>query len=102
MAHERHKRKYAEGELEEARVFYFRGPGNRMNLRVQNLTVFVQIAVGIDDATWLFHLRSGDYSRWLREAIRDGALAEEVERADKDDSRARVARARAERYTAPS
>jgi hypothetical protein len=26
MAHKRHKRKYAQGELEEARVFYFRGP----------------------------------------------------------------------------
>ncbi|HEY3826134.1 MAG TPA: HAD family hydrolase [Bryobacteraceae bacterium] len=108
MAHERHKRKYAEGKLEEARVFYFHGPEKRLNLRAQNLTVFMQTAAGIDDETWLFHLRRGDYSQWLREAIRDAGLAEEVERVEKDeslspaDSRSRVAHAIAERYTAPT
>jgi hypothetical protein len=86
MTHERHKRYYAEDELEEPRVFYFHGPENRLNLRAQNLTVFVQMAAGIDDETWLYHLRRGDYSQWLREAIRDAGLAEEVERVEKDES----------------
>jgi len=106
MAHKRHKRKYAHGELEEARVFYFRGPGDRLNLRAQNLTAFVQIARGVDDDTWLLHLRRGDYSRWLREAIKDDALAEEAKMAEQDqslspaESRSRIAQAIAERYTA--
>ncbi|HEX8810355.1 MAG TPA: hypothetical protein VF742_00045, partial [Terracidiphilus sp.] len=108
MAHERHKRKYAEGQLEEPRVFYFRGPEQRLNLRAQDLTMFVQIAAGVDDQTWSFHLRRGDYSRWFRDAIRDAALASEVELAEKDqsltpaESRTRMTRAVAERYTAPS
>jgi hypothetical protein len=106
MAHKRHKRKYAQGELEEARVFYFRGPGDRLNLRAQNMTAFVQIAKGVDDDTWLLHLRRGDYSRWLREAIKDNALAEEATTVEQDqslspaESRSRIAQAIAERYTA--
>ncbi len=107
MVHERHKRKYAQGRLEEPRVFYFRGPENRLNLRAHNLTMFVEIAAGIDDETWLFHLRRGDYSRWLREAIGDANLADEAERVERDvslspnDSRERISRAITERYTAP-
>ena len=74
----RHQRKYAEGELPENRSFYFRGPGDRLNLRAQNLILFIQIAEGIDDDTWLHHLRQGDYSRWFREAIKDDKLADET------------------------
>lgn len=75
----RHHRKYAEGDL-RWHSFYFRGPGARHNLRAQNLTVFCQIADGIDEETWLFHLRRGDYSNWFRHAVRDGFLADEAKR----------------------
>ncbi len=34
--HRRHIRKYAQGELEEERVFYFRGPEGKLNLRAAN------------------------------------------------------------------
>ena len=54
---ERHVRKYAEGELAPDRSFYFRGPDGTLNLRAQNLIVFNQMADGIDDGTWLHHLR---------------------------------------------
>jgi hypothetical protein len=37
--------------------FYFRGPDDKLKLRAQNLAVFVQLAEGVDDETWLFHLR---------------------------------------------
>jgi hypothetical protein len=37
------------------------------------------IAEGVDDETWLFHLRNGDYSQWLRESIKDSTLADEVQ-----------------------
>jgi hydroxymethylpyrimidine pyrophosphatase-like HAD family hydrolase len=74
----RHNRKYAEGNM-RYRSFFFRGPGNRHNLKAQNLTFFSQIADGIDEETWLFHLRRGDYSRWFRGAVKDRYLAEQAE-----------------------
>ncbi len=77
----RHHRKYAEGNL-RWHSFYFRGPDGRHNLKVQNLAIFCQIAQGIDEQTWLFHLRRGDYSRWFRHAVRDEFLAEETHRVE--------------------
>ena len=75
---QRHRRKYAEGTLGPDKSFYFTGPAHRLNLRAQNLAMFTQIADGIDDETWLHHLRRGDYSRWIRDAIKDDEMAEEV------------------------
>ena len=60
--------------------FYFRGPHGRQNLKAQNLTVFSQLAEGIDEDTWLFHLQRGDYSRWFRDAVKDPYLADQTER----------------------
>jgi hydroxymethylpyrimidine pyrophosphatase-like HAD family hydrolase len=71
----RHRRNYAEGELPDDRSFYFRGPQSRLRLRAHNLMIFLQIAEGVDDDTWLFHLRRGDYSRWFEEMIKDPDLA---------------------------
>lgn len=104
----RHKRKYAAGELPEHCSFYFRGPDSRLNLRVQNLTLFTQIADGVDDDTWMHHLAQRDYSRWFREIIKDDELAAEAAKveAQKDisprESRARIRAAIEERYTAPA
>ena len=77
----RHHRKYAEGNL-RWHSFYFRGPDNHHNLKAQNLVVFCQIAQGIDESTWMYHLRRGDYSRWFRHAIKDDHLADETERVE--------------------
>lgn len=103
--HQRHSRKYAEGELGEDKSFYFRGPDGALNLRAQNLALFVQIAEGVDDRTWLHHLRAGDYSRWLRDKIKDDELADEVAIIEHDESlapsesRDRVRKAIESRYT---
>jgi HAD superfamily hydrolase (TIGR01484 family) len=75
----RHRRKYASGELGEDKSFYFRGPGGKLNLRAQNLTLFTQIAEGVDEETWLHHLRKNDYSQWFREAVKDDGVADEIE-----------------------
>lgn len=105
---QRHRRKYAEGELPPERSFYFRGPDGKLNLRAQNLIVFRQLADGIDDETWLHHLRQGDYSRWMKTAIKDPSLAEIVHEVEDmpelsaQDSRQRVATAIQERYTLPA
>jgi HAD superfamily hydrolase (TIGR01484 family) len=103
----RHLRKYAEGSLGEDKSFYFRGSAGKLNLRAQNLVLFNQIAEGVDDETWLYHLRRADYSRWFRDSIKDDALAEEVARieeqqADAATSRAAIKTAIEERYTAPA
>lgn len=78
----RHLRKYAEGDL-RWHSFYFRGPDNHHNLMAQNLVVFCQIAQGIGETTWMFHLHRGDYSRWFRHAIKDDYLADETERIER-------------------
>jgi HAD superfamily hydrolase (TIGR01484 family) len=78
--HHRHHRKYAEGELPPDRSFYFQGPEGKLNLRAQNLMMFLQLADGVDDDTWQHHLNQGDYSRWFRENIKDDILAAAAER----------------------
>jgi hydroxymethylpyrimidine pyrophosphatase-like HAD family hydrolase len=104
----RHRRKYTEGELAPDRSFYFRGPGDRLNLRVQNLSLFNQIAEGVDDETWLHHLLRGDYSRWFREQIKDDDLAREAAAIEldaalsPDRSRALIRAVIESRYTAPA
>ena len=102
----RHLRKYAEGNM-RYRSFFFRGPDDRHNLRAQNLAVFCQIAEGIDEPTWMFHLRRSDYSRWFRNAVKDSHLADEMERIERRDdlspelARHLVRELVAARYTLP-
>ena len=106
--HQRHVRKYAEGELPPDRSFYFRGPEKKLNLRAQNLKSFEQLADGVDDATWMHHLRKGDYSRWFRQEVKDEELSREAERVEQDpslsprQSRERIRAAIDQRYTLPA
>lgn len=106
--HRRHVRKYATGELGEDKSFYFRGLDGQLNLRAQNLGMFIQLADGVDDPTWLHHLRSGDYSRWFREAIKDEGLAAEAAGVERQadlaprQSRELIKAAIERRYTMPS
>jgi HAD superfamily hydrolase (TIGR01484 family) len=104
----RHVRKYAEGDLGEDRSFYFRGPNGQLKLRAQNLMLFVQIAEGVDDATWMHHLRQGEYSDWFRQRIKDPAMADaaqEIERQPDitaDESRAKIKELVERLYTLPA
>jgi len=104
----RHTRKYAEGDVGEDRSFFFRGPNGALNLRAQNLMLFLQIAEGVDDATWEHHRRAGDYSAWFRDVIKDIDLAAEASAIETDDaldathSRRRIAEAVRQRYTTPA
>jgi hydroxymethylpyrimidine pyrophosphatase-like HAD family hydrolase len=108
QAHKRHTRKYAEGDLGEELSFYFRGPDDALNLRAQNLMLFLQIARGVDDRTWAHHLRKGDYSVWFQTVIKDNELAREAadvegnEALDLSESRYLIEKAVTRRYTAPS
>ena len=104
----RHRRKYATGELGEDKSFYFRGPDGKLNLRAQNMSLFAQLAEGIDEQTWTQHLHQGDYSRWLREAIKDQELADTVATIEQNpkltptQSRQQVIEAIRKNYTAPA
>lgn len=104
----RHRRKYAEGELPEDRSFFFRGPDNLLNLRAHNLILFMQLAEGVDEKTWLHHLRRGDYSTWMSEGIKDSHLADAVRRIEQrpsvsaERSRQMIRSAIEERYTVPA
>lgn len=106
--HLRHKRKYARGDVGADRSFFFRGPHGALNLRAPNLAMFIEMANGVDDDSWLFHLRDGDYSRWFRDAIKDESLADEAARVEQDaglapsESRARIREAIEKRYTLPA
>ena len=104
----RHLRQYAEGELSAQQSFYFRGAEGKLNLRAQNLVVFMQLADGVDDTTWVYHLRQGDYSHWFRHLIKDEELADETAAIEQDtalsaqESRSRIKSAIERRYTAPA
>lgn len=102
----RHRRKYAEGNM-RYHSFYFRGPGKRHNLKAQNLAIFSQFAEGIDEETWLYHLRRGDYSSWFRTAVKDPYLADQTERIERranlepDETRKLIRNLIEARYTLP-
>lgn len=104
----RHTRKYATGDLAPSKSFYFRGPDGKLNLRAQNLMMFLQLAAGVDDATWLYHLHRGDYSRWFKEMIGDEELASDAASVEDQgdlspsESRAAIKAAIEKRYTAPA
>jgi hypothetical protein len=104
----RHTRKYAEGALPPERSFYFRGPQNKLKLRAHNLILFLQMADGVDPETWTHHLKRGDYSDWIRHAIKDDELADQISAFEKndalsaEDSLREIREAIEQRYTLPA
>ena len=81
---QRHKKKYAIGDM-GYNSFVFTGPENKLQLKANNLMMFVHLAEGIDDQTWLYHLNRGDYKRWSADCIHDDELVAKVEEAEKKD-----------------
>lgn len=101
----RHKRKYASGDM-GYHSFYFNGPGRRLNLKAQNLLMFMQMAEGVDDDTWLYHLRRHDYSNWFRNSVKNPELAHLTEQIEREEgcpgqSRRAIFGLIRSRYTAP-
>ena len=103
----RHSRKYVEGNLGR-HSFFFRGPEQRLKLKAHNLQLFALLADGVDDDTWNFHLRNGEYSKWFREYIKDPELASAAELIERDlrlsavASRAVILQEITKRYTLPA
>jgi hydroxymethylpyrimidine pyrophosphatase-like HAD family hydrolase len=102
----RHRRKYAAGDMHD-NSFFFTGPFRRLNLKANNLMLFIQMASGIDDETWLYHLTRHDYSNWFRYAVKDEKLAIESthiedQQLNAEGSRQAIFHAIMERYTMPA
>jgi hypothetical protein len=72
------------------------------------LKIFLQLAEGVDDETWLYHLQRGEYSRWFCEVIKDEDLAVEAKGIEQQpdtpasETRALIRAAIEQRYTAPA
>jgi HAD superfamily hydrolase (TIGR01484 family) len=104
----RHTRKYAEGTLGEDRSFYFTGSENALHIRAQNLLMFLQIGEGVDLDTYRYHLQRGDFSNWVRTAIKDSVLADEIAQVEAkrslpaDQARQAIRAAVERHYTASS
>ena len=71
--------------------------------------MFLELADGLDDETWSFHLDRGDISTWFREAIKDEELVEEALAVEKEaghldpaESRRRIREIVEARYTVPA
>ena len=102
----RHIKKYATGNM-DYNEFYFKGPEGKLNLRAYNVVVFMQLAEGVDNETWMFHLKRHDYSEWFKNALHDDELADqaqEIENKSNDpkQSKDEILKLIAQKYTAPA
>ena len=90
------------------RSFYFRGPEGKLNLRAANLMSFLNLLDGVDDETWLYHLRTREFSSWFKGEIKDEDLSREAEAIEAlpelspAESRARFRSLITNRYTVPA
>jgi HAD superfamily hydrolase (TIGR01484 family) len=103
----RQTRQYREGRLAPEISFCFKGRDGKPNLRAHNLMTFNELARGVDEETWLYHLRRNEYSKWMRESIEDEDLASEVAQIENDrdspaeETRRRIIAAIDRRYADP-
>lgn len=102
--HERHKGKYAIGDVGEAHSFYFGWSPNGQVFRARNLTEFLSKADRLPEEIWLRHLHAGDFAAWFLQVIRDDELARRAEEIAEDahlgakESREQVAATIRDRY----
>lgn len=102
--HERHKGKYAVGDVGEAHSFFFGWSPNGLVNRARNLAEFLSKADHLPEAIWLRHLHAGDFAAWFLHVIRDDELARRAEEIAEDpkvgakESREQIAATIRDRY----
>jgi hypothetical protein len=70
--------------------------------------MFLQLAEGVDEATWNYHLERGDYSQWFRNLLKDDELAQATAQVEQQptlparESLTRIKELVQSRYTAPA
>jgi hypothetical protein len=79
-----------------------------LKLRAHNLILFMDLADGVDDETWAYHLRRSEISNWIGEHIKDQPLAQQIALIERDTtlnpnaSRQRVRNLIETHYTLPA
>lgn len=105
--HERHRGKYALGDVGEARSFYFAWSGDGADHRAHNLAEFILESRAIPAEVWTRHLRAGDFAAWFLHVIRDEELARRSREIARDEqlaaeqSRDLIENLIRDRYTIP-
>ncbi|WP_429925734.1 HAD-IIB family hydrolase (plasmid) [Agrobacterium vitis] len=103
--HERHKGKYAIGDVGDAHSFYFGWSPDGQVYRARNLAEFLSKADHLPEEIWLRHLHTGDFAAWFLHVIRDDELARRAKEIAEDaslgakESREQIAVAICDRYT---
>lgn len=82
--HERHKGKYAIGDVGEAHSFYFGWSPDGQVYRARNLAEFRSKADHLPEEIWQRHLHAGDFAAWFLHVIRDDELARRAEEIAED------------------
>jgi HAD superfamily hydrolase (TIGR01484 family) len=106
QSHERHRGKYALGNVGHKRSFHFtNGAGSSLGA-ARNLAEFVSLAQAVPDAVWDRHLHAGDFGAWFLDVIRDEVLAQQAillaeEASNADRTRRRIIDSIRERYVIP-
>lgn len=78
MPHVRHWHKYVTASLPHELQFIFRGEGGEARQVCGNVADFHRALVASAPEAIQYHARRGDFSRWLRQAIQDLALARRI------------------------
>jgi HAD superfamily hydrolase (TIGR01484 family) len=106
--HHRHKGKYAIGDVGDTHAFIFRDGSGRALGRARNLGDFLSLMNASRDADWDRHLRSGDFTAWFTDVIRDEELGRCAmvlagdPRVSASESRALIGASICERYAIPA
>lgn len=58
----RHLRTLAKGKLGDDKAFFFRDAKDKLRLWTTSLTMFLEMADGVDDEIWVRHQDHGDFS----------------------------------------
>ena len=77
-SHVRHHHKYTDADLPPERGFHFRTDHGRTGVVATNLRQFLTAIQHCDPAVIRHHTRNGDFSRWVRDVLRDPGLASQL------------------------
>lgn len=79
VPHIRHLHKYLRAPLPEPKRFYFHdGSGRYLGRAAASLWEFRETLSELSAGSLQYHLRRGDFERWLQDVLRDGELARRV------------------------
>jgi hypothetical protein len=76
--HVRHHHKYIDADLPPERGFHFRTEHERTGVVATNLRQFLTVIQHCDPAVIRHHVHHGDFSRWVRDVLRDPGLADQL------------------------